>query len=149
MERKQAALDGQSDGQDAEGHGNGNQVRRVLRQPYDRLLHGYHQQMARDVIEQDDSEQKQTRAKQVHDHVADRRQSGPADFTDDQDSAARQSQDLEEYVAGENVICPKYGHDRRRHEIDQRVVEVLLALIDIDVDEAGSSKHRTEHDHQK
>ena len=146
MEWKEAALDGQADGKDSGADGEDHKESRILCHLRNRLLHGDHEQMSRQVIEQGDAQQEETGSQKVQDHIADRRKCGPADLTDDQASAAGQSQDLQEDITGEKVVGPENGHQRRRHQIEEGIIQIDLALIQIRVNIPISRQDRTDHD---
>ena len=60
MEGEQTALDGQPDGQDSDGQGNDRYIGRIRSQLRQGRLHVHHQQMARNVVEQDNAQQEKT-----------------------------------------------------------------------------------------
>ena len=146
---KQSAFYAESDGQDSDRQRDNHKVVGILRQQRYLLLHRNHQKMARNIIQKHHAQKVQTGTQQVQNHIPDGCQCGTSQLTDNQHAAAAERQDLQKYISGKNIIGPQHGHGRSRHQIDQGIVEIDLALIHILIDEAPSSQHRAENNAQE
>ena len=149
MEREKTGLDGKSDCQDSGTECQCHKHPGILRHLCDGFLHGNHQKMTGQIIEQDHAQQKETGSQKVQDHIAHSCQRSASDLTNDQRAAACESKDLQKYIAREKVIGPENGHQGRRHQIEDGVVEVDLALVHICVDIAVACQNRDDHDDHK
>ena len=145
MEGEETALDRKTDRDDARRHDQHDARAGILIQHSDLMLHRDHQKVSRDVVHQHHAQKEKSRSHKVEDHVADRRQRRPSDLTHDQDAAAGKGQDLQKYIAGEDVVGPGHGHDRRCHQVQDRVIEIDLALVDILIHIAFAGQYRAEH----
>ena len=145
VEGEKSALDRESDGQDACRHDQHDPGARILVQHRDLALHRHHQKISRDIVQEHNAQKKQARPHQIEDHVAHRRQCRSADLAHDQDAAACQRQDLQKYVSGENIVGPGHRHQGCCHQVQDRVIDVDLALVNILTDIVLACQHRAQH----
>ena len=127
MEREQSAFDGEPDRQDRGRNRQHRKCIRIRRQLPDHLLNRDHEQMSAQVVEKHDSQKEQTGSQKIQDHIADRGQRGASYFTHDEEAAAGQSQYFQKDITGEKVIGPDHRKERRRHQVQKRVIEIFLA----------------------
>ena len=88
-----------------------------------------HQQMARHGIEEDDSQHEQAGADEAEDHIPHRGQGGPANLADHEDAASRDRADLDEDIAGKQVVRVAQRLQRNQHQVQRGVIEIRLFLV--------------------
>ena len=88
-------------------------------------------------------------AQKIQAHIADCGQCRPPNLPDNENPAGSQSQYLEKYISGEDIIGPYHRHEGCRHKIDEHKVEVNLCLVNVDDQELPAGKYAAHHnDHE-
>lgn len=146
VEGEQAALDGQSRGHQAQGHGHGEPVPAGGPQVRDGGVQLGEQQVAGDGIGEDHAHEEQTRAHQGEDHVPGGGDQCPAAPTHRQQGAGGDGQDLDEHVAGEDIVGVAQGYQRHMGQVHHDPIELLLVGGDVLQDAAHTAQHTQQHD---
>ena len=131
MEGKQAALDGDAHGHEADRRRDGRDEQVAGPEGGDRQAQVRHQELSGDVVQQHQAQQEHAGAHQGEDHVADGGQGGPAPLPDHQQPAGGQGADLNKHIAGENVVGVDQHQQGRLHQIRHDVIEVALVRLQV------------------
>ena len=148
VEGEQAAFDGQAHGDQADGGAEGDLVSPGPGQLRHGLMEAGQQQMAGDVIQDGHTQQEQAGADQAENHVPHRSQGGSADLADHQNAAGGQGADLNEYIAGENIVGIHQHQQSGLNQVRHDIVKLALAGLQI-LRQLDFGTHHAQEHHQR
>ena len=145
-ERPERAFQRQAHGKEADRHRQRKHVIAGGRQFPDLLPHRFHQQVAGDMVQDDNADQEQSGAQQAHDQVADRRRQRHAAPVPDHDQRAGcQRIDFNEHIRRKDVVGEyqrqQGGHQQAGH------AAVQLDLVRFRILQDMRSPARQDQDH--
>ena len=152
MEGEQTALDGQPCGHQADSRRHGKAVGTLRPQRLNGLVELGKQQMSRDGVGVDHADEEQSRADKRKHHVAHGGNERPAALTDAQQGTGGDGADLNEHIAGKNIVGIAQRHQCHMRQIHHDPVQVLLAAGDVAFDVfAAAADGEQDHDdkHQR
>ena len=155
VEGEQTGLDGQARRHQPDGHRHGEPVGALGPQRGDGLMQLGEQQMARDGIGEDHTDQEQSGAHQREHHVPHRRDEGAACVLGGQQGAGGDGADLDKHIAGENIVgigqCQQ-GYQRQIHHAPVKMAAVGGNILEDVIHAAQHTQqqhHREQQRHQR
>ena len=128
MEGEQCALDAQANGDQRHHHRQGQGVFPGGMELRHRFLHVAHEQVASQVVEQDNTQQEQTGTQQVHNHVPGSRHQCTTLGPGVNEGAGGNGHDFHKHVCGEGVVGVHLRHQRRGEQQDHHVIQAVLVM---------------------
>ena len=153
VEGEQGALDGQAQHHQTHQHGQGLVVQAAHKQAVDALAQLGHEQMAGNGIQQRQADQEQTAAQQAHHQVAHGGHQSLVVVLGHNDGAGGDGVDLDEHVAGEDVVGVQHAQQAGQQHIHHHEVQVLFAGQDVlknilQTAQQAAGHHDAEHQRQ-
>ena len=146
MEGEQAAFDGQAYGDQADGGAEGSAILPGFGKGRDGFTQAGKQQMTGDVIKDGHAKKKETRADEAENHIPHGGQGGAADLTDHQNAAGGQGTDLNEHIAGENIVGIAEHQQGGLDQVHHHKVELTFAFLQIQLQpDLGTLHAKKEH----
>ena len=149
VEREQAGLDGKTRGHQADGHRHGEPVGAVSPQRGDGLVELGEQQMTGDGVGVDHADQEQSGANQREHHVAGRRDEGAAVIPGRQQRAGGDGADLDEHIAGEDIVGVGQGQQGHQRQIHHAPIEMAALVGDVLENVIHTAQNAQQHHHRE